>query len=73
MVTHGLYPERELEEVQARAAEQAAGRGRRTATPRRGGDLRPRRPAGGIEAVRAELAELREEVQRLRDLIEKPA
>ena len=74
MVTHGLYPERELEELQARVA----AHGGRPAGAEGGGDADEERPAARsglrdeLQVLRAEVAELRAEVQRLRELSEKP-
>ena len=72
MVTHGLYPEHEMAELQARVA---AHGGRLGAAEGGADDERPAARGGlrdEVQALRAEVAELRAEVQRLRALSEKP-
>ena len=74
MVTHGLYPEQELEELKARVAAQPA-RSAAADGAAEGDSARPRGASAWqaeIEAVRAEVTALAAEVQRLRELIEKP-
>ena len=74
LITHRLHTERELAEVQTRAAEQSSRTGAEDSDAPAGAGTSARgRVHEELEAVRADLAELREEVQRLRDLIEKPA